>query len=244
MKTIDILGSCVTRDVFRYDEENIFKVNKYYARSSLVSIYSKPINVTLEDINLGSAFQKNMVYNDLAKGFRKYIKNQIADCFLIDFIDERFPVLKNGDSYFTRSNEFVNAKSNIKGDALNSVEKMNKWKESALLFSEEISNHFNLDQVILHKAYWKESYIDKDGEVKAFKDSEVKVFNGEVIAQNNEKLMQYYSFIEENLKGIKTIQLDELIASETHVWGLSPFHYQDEYYKEFVKQLKLLTKNS
>ncbi|PFA18401.1 hypothetical protein CN373_19115 [Bacillus cereus] len=236
MTTIDILGSCVTRDAFRYDEENIFKINKYYARSSLVSIYSEPIKITLKDINLESQFQKRMVYSDLTKDFRKYVKNQVADYFLIDFIDERLSVLKNGDSYFTRSNEFVKAKINLKGNVLNSVEKMSEWKESAQLFSEELRKHFNLDQIILHKAYWKESYIDKDGEVRAFND--------DTIAQNNEKLMQYYSLIEENLKGIKTIEVEELISSEIHIWGLSPFHYQDEYYKEFINQLKVLTKNN
>ncbi|WP_240519117.1 DUF6270 domain-containing protein [Bacillus cereus] len=236
LTTIDILGSCVTRDAFRYDEENIFKINKYYARSSLVSIYSEPIKITLKDINLESQFQKRMVYSDLTKDFRKYVKNQVADYFLIDFIDERLSVLKNGDSYFTRSNEFVKAKINLKGNVLNSVEKMSEWKESAQLFSEELRKHFNLDQIILHKAYWKESYIDKDGEVRAFND--------DTIAQNNEKLMQYYSLIEENLKGIKTIEVEELISSEIHIWGLSPFHYQDEYYKEFINQLKVLTKNN
>ncbi|PFE67407.1 hypothetical protein CN316_20615, partial [Bacillus cereus] len=63
MTTIDILGSCVTRDAFKYDGEDVFRINQYYARSSLVSLYSKPVNVALNDINLESNFQKRMVYN-------------------------------------------------------------------------------------------------------------------------------------------------------------------------------------
>ncbi|PFN04201.1 DUF6270 domain-containing protein [Bacillus cereus] len=236
MGTIDILGSCVTRDAFKYDEENIFKINQYYARSSLISIYSKPVNVTLNDINLESNFQKRMVYNDLTSAFRKYIKNKTGDYLLIDFIDERMSVLKSGDSYVTRSREFINSKSNLKGTLLTGSEKLNKWKQSALVFSEEISKCFNVDKIILHKALWKEQYITKDGDIKTFEDK--------TIAEHNELLMQYYSFIEENLKGIKTIQLDDFHASEAHIWSLAPYHYQDEYYIEFMKQLKSLTKNN
>lgn len=236
LTTIDILGSCVTRDAFKYDGENVFRVNQYYARSSLISLYSKSVNITLNDINLESNFQKRMVYNDLTNAFRKYIKNKTGDYLMIDFIDERMSILKSGDSYITRSREFINSKSNLKGTLLTGSEKLNKWKQSALIFSEEISKYYNGDKIILHKALWKEQYITKDGDIKTFEDK--------TIAENNELLMQYYSFIEENLKGIKVIELEDFNASEAHVWSLAPYHYQDEYYIEFMKQLKSLTKNN
>lgn len=51
---IDILGSCVTRDAARYSAE--YQVNRYYARSSLISIYSDSTEIDIKEIGLASDF--------------------------------------------------------------------------------------------------------------------------------------------------------------------------------------------
>jgi hypothetical protein len=61
---VTIFGSCVTRDIFDFVEENE-SVYRYFARSSVVSVVSKPIKINLEEINLKSSFQKRIVYYDL-----------------------------------------------------------------------------------------------------------------------------------------------------------------------------------
>ena len=58
---VNIHGSCVSNDVFRYLLNGSIKVNKYLARSSLISAISEPINIRMDDIKLSSRFQKSMV---------------------------------------------------------------------------------------------------------------------------------------------------------------------------------------
>lgn len=58
----------------------------------------------------------------------------------------------------------------------------------------------------------------------------------------NAKLSSHINFLQKNISRIKTIRIDNEIslASKEHKWGLSPFHYIDEYYLAFMKEVKNL----
>lgn len=56
---INILGSCVTRDVFEVVKNNI-NLKHYSARTSFISIMSETFNVTESDLNLKSQFQNDL----------------------------------------------------------------------------------------------------------------------------------------------------------------------------------------
>lgn len=235
MKKLDILGSCVTRDALEFTEESQYTLETYFARSSLISLYSPKVDIKREDIQLASDFQKEMVYYDLTKYFPRYIKETEADYLLIDFIDERMEVLERNGSYITRSNEFVHSNVNeqiqYEASALNKEEINELWKKSALQLIEDLKGRFNPEQIILHKALWRYSYIDKNGEEQTFKEHYW-------IKRNNDKIDGYYEFFQENFPGIHVIDLnDQYHADESNKWGLSPFHYEEKYYKAFIEQL-------
>ncbi|MDF2013688.1 DUF6270 domain-containing protein [Priestia megaterium] len=230
-----MLGSCVTRDALEFTENNQYSLEMYFARSSLISLYSAKLKIKKEDIQLASNFQKKMVYYDLIKYFPRYMKEAEADYLLIDFIDERMEVLERNGSYITRSNEFVHSNVNeqiqYETSTLNKEEVNELWKKSALKLIEDLKSRFNPEQIILHKALWRYSYIDKDGEEQTFKEHYW-------IKRNNDKIDCYYEFFQENFPGIHVIDLnDRYHADESNKWGLSPFHYEEKYYKVFIEQL-------
>ncbi|MEK4055169.1 DUF6270 domain-containing protein [Paenibacillus sp. FSL F4-0087] len=101
-----IFGSCVSRDVFRIAQHE--KKLEYYARSSLISLLSNPLEVIQKDISLESEFQKGMIVKDFSNTFLEELKQKNHNTFIIDFVDERFDLMKLDNSYVTRSNEFVN----------------------------------------------------------------------------------------------------------------------------------------
>lgn len=90
---VNIHGSCVSNDVFRYLLNDSIKVNKYLARSSLISAISEPINIRMDDIKLSSSFQKSMVYSDINKTLFKEIKENKSDYLIIDLMDERLNLI-------------------------------------------------------------------------------------------------------------------------------------------------------
>lgn len=236
MIKVDILGSCVSRDAFNYLNENDFKLGKYFARSSVISLYSNPVPVKMEDIKLPSTFQQRMVYWDLTKEFSKYIKNVTSDFIILDFIDERIRILKTRDTYITRSREFASSGLTISGVIFPDEERLELWKEKAQHLVNDLKSTYLPERIILHKSFWKTKYKGKDGKIHEFKDPE--------IDHNNKLLNEYYKFIQNQIPEVNVIQLDQYISDENHIWGLSPFHYEEEYYMNFIEQVnKIVTSN-
>lgn len=237
MYGIGIFGSCVSRDIFRISQLKV-NINYYIARSSLISVVSKPINVQEEEINLSSEFQKRLVAYDFNKTFLRETIHSHVDYLIIDFIDERLNLLKYNDSYVTRSVELVNSKFEemhndfqmIKRD---SADVKHLWQNSCDTFIKELKKKFAPQQIILHKAYWLTKY--KDGnKVYDFPENMKKQ-----IISNNKLLEQYYSYFEKEWYGVNSISLDKnsYYADKQHQWGLSPFHYEKEYYEQMNGQI-------
>lgn len=234
---IVIFGSCVSRDVFRVanQESNL----DYYARSSLISIVSNPLSIALDDIKLESEFQKKMVFMDFQKTFLMDIKVKKDSFIVLDFIDERFDLMKVNGSYVTRSNEFVNG--NL--ERLYTFERIprfqNKthkiWEESCQLFMDVLLSSVPAENIIIHEAYWSEDYIE-NGHVIAFP-------NKGNIEANNEALRRYYNFVITEFPQISIVSSERMGSSE-HKWGLSPVHYTDDYYNNIYKQIKEYIENS
>lgn len=231
---IDIFGSCVTRDAFAITNNN-YHMGSYFSRSSISSIYSRKIAINTSDVQLTSKFQKRMVYFDLVKRFRSYIKESDADYLIIDLIDERFKIGKVKNSYVTISTDFLNSNLNLEFKKLSNDNKNLIWFDKAKDFIEDL-RIFGVEKVILHKAFWKETYIDKDGNICTFE-------NLSIINEQNNILKAYYKYIEDALldEGLNIIEEIPCHASTKHKWGLDPFHYEDKYYDELIKEINIIT---
>lgn len=67
-KTFDVLGSCVSRDLFSIPEAVNFDCGEYIARHSILSLMASPFSVEEGELDaLTSNFQREMVLNDLRK---------------------------------------------------------------------------------------------------------------------------------------------------------------------------------
>ncbi|MEJ9254744.1 DUF6270 domain-containing protein [Bacillus wiedmannii] len=233
-KNIAIIGSCDSRDIFRVQEEYFnltqYNITDYIARSSIVSMMSTPINLDVREINLKSRFRMNSLYNDITK--KAFVnlgeKCKEIDYLVIDFMEERFDVLKIGDAYITNSWEF--RESNLMEEWSYDLIKRDEvglkeiWEDKCLLFIEELKKNFKPEQIILHEAYMVFQY-KKNGDLYEFKDKEN-------IEKMNSILIEYYSFFKENFSGIHvwSFNQNENYCDSNHLWGCQPYHFYDEYY--------------
>ena len=249
-KSVTILGSCCSRDIFEYLDKASYDINLYIARTKLVSQLSEPFS-PVDGLNLSSSFQRRLVFNDLEKTQWEDLQKSSGDCCVIDFIDERFNLLKiqmNASStYITKSNELVNSGFliNKKYQEVQYKFKNNRWKiETADLdiyldhFLRKILALYKNKKIVLHKAYMQDTYIRKDGSRKPFSPA-VTVNNHQV----NFMLDYLYSYTEnffrKNHRRFYTIYLcDKYLASESHKWGLAAMHYQEDYYREAADLIK------
>lgn len=229
-----IIGSCVSRDTFNYDADRQFEVINYYARTSFSSL---ALGIPNEKIDLNlieSEFQRRMVKRDLEKSLLSAVDYQDADIILLDFIDERFPVVVKGEEWAaTCSTELVSAgldsilKKN--GELIGwSERRRSLWVKGLKRFRDHLASLGVLNRIRFLETYWADS-ISTEGTVLP------RLF--EQAAKENENLDWMYGQVT-NLFGEEKfirVEKDSLVANPQHRWGLSPFHYIDAYYLHVLK---------
>ncbi|MGF9891908.1 DUF6270 domain-containing protein [Priestia megaterium] len=232
-KKIDILGSCVSRDPFAMFDHQ-YEINEYFARTNIISLASKPVGLSIRGIHIESKFQRRSVYNDLNKLFLKHVDEEPADTLIIDLLSERLRLMKRGESYIALSKEF--AQSNLMNDLKSKriVERTDElWESSADKICERI-NASSISKIIIHKAFWKEKYVDKEGNVQVFE-------NQDEILRHNQQLEYMYTYLGNKINNSTYLEIkEEFMADENHKWGLTPRHYQPAYYERFLEQLNAL----
>lgn len=231
-----IFGSCVTRDAFTFDKVDAFKLVRYFARSSLATAFD---STKVEDSyteQLKSPFQRKIVHADFCKEFTDEFVGRQYNYLILDFIDDRYDLFKFDDggkvllTAELKQTDFLKRNHN-KGRVVSgwSEEWFQEWQRGCLEFIKKAQKYDLLPKILLNKVYWTPQLTH--GEV--FYD-EAKVI------QANEFLERQYRFIEQFLDKNNTLNYtpDVLYANKEHMWGLSPFHYIDEFYLLMLAQLK------
>ncbi|MCI0766660.1 DUF6270 domain-containing protein [Bacillus sp. TL12] len=238
-----ILGSCDSRDIFRVYEEHKgypkYEIIDYYARSSVISLIAKSLPYKEEQISLTSNFRRKSLYRDLDKTFVKDLKEiaKKVDYLVIDFMEERFDILKYNDTYLTRSWEYreSNLQNEFNATVLDRFDSTltKVWEENCLRFIEELKRYFRPEQIILNDVQMVNSYF-KDGQMHLFE-------NQEYICNFNKVVAHYNQYFKENFEGINVIRPKDksyFYCDAKHLWGCFPYHFNDRYYLELEKQMR------
>lgn len=227
----DIFGSCLSRDGFEF-ENSKHKVNQYFARSSLVSVLSKPLSNTDIEIDLETNFLKRTIKDDLTKRFKKYVSKPRSKAIIIDLIQERYPLTKIEGSLFTYSADYRRAKL-PKGTMITGFNQLDLYKKNI----REIANLFKkYDYVILHEVNLAKEYYDDENNLVPFKLYEKDTFfieNGDI----------YYSLLKSKLSNVYSLRIEGYKGTNKHKWGAAPSHYENEYYLKFNEGIDYILQN-
>jgi len=264
---VDIIGSCVTRDAFEFIEEinlkHNYKINNYISKVSIISLVSNKIDFEYKlNSKKISLWENRQVQYDLKKNWIKTLEKSDSDIIILDLIDERYSLYKVNSSYITKSNIIKNAKFKVdKNKTLCEVNRncqltIELWEKSLQIFIKELER---LNKpIILHKAFWKEEYINskinKSVNTKFYiKNILYNYYYGSLLKKNKfnkkiikethiqNKLLTYYYEKIECYKDIDKILIENAYKADNgHKWGLAPFHYEKGYYIEFIKYLDKL----
>lgn len=259
---IDIFGSCVSRDIFNVCKQFSNCLGCYIARTSIVGLFYKPVDLNQININLASSFQKRMVENDIYKTSFSKLRESNSSFLLVDFVDTvRFRLAKIENTYVTFSSEFANG---TKGQRfiLNSISDDNTFVCNDLsvyidYFCNEIKKIYEESNLILHKVRWSNQYIPSidshnnvDNKVVCMGGRKNLInFSDELIKVNNimnKRIAYLENCFLNNFPKAKILDLSELnlAADENHVWGLSPVHKEHRYYEEAMKILNEIICNN
>ncbi len=226
---VAILGSCISRDIFRIVELDSL-VKEYRARTSIHSLV-ETVAADLSQIKLPSSnFQAKMIISDFEK---RPLDFNNCDFLIIDLIDERFDIISNFNSTVTFSNELRNNNENLQPNKIvkrgTGVE-YEMWRQSLKKLKYMIDI-----PIILHKSRLSNKINENNSGVE---------INHNYITMMNERMEKYEQIIYQELNIIGTIDVptDLLISDVNHIWGYSPYHYVKEYYFEAMKRVFEITK--
>ncbi|MDR0519638.1 MAG: DUF6270 domain-containing protein [Clostridiales Family XIII bacterium] len=248
---IDIFGSCVTRDSFDFGggkpisqmpAENLkgggminFSVNKYNARCSLVSLYSAKTPLKSESIPKPEAWGARNTLQDFNKTFFREIEGMESPYIIVDFIDEvRLNVAQLPRRWNWIRPHYVTVSDVppeeggyvVEGRELSFEEKKELFPQSARKFAKDLICHYPAANIVIHKAYY--SYSSDDGSQ----------FDASTIKRFNDQLTYYYEKLHSELPDSPCINIEKPVAAIGHRWGQAPFHYTQDYYDDFIIQLR------
>lgn len=245
-RTLSIYGSCVSRDILTIANDTKFDLKAYVARQSVISAVAPKIPDGTIPLQNSSAFQLRMVESDLRKDAFEILKANQSDYLLLDFIDERFPLLSLFGSHITASSEFYESAPK----KYRSVTKLEKSLRDGLLylgddcveaavkeFCTKLREIYAPEQIIVHCALMVDQYRSSSGQLKPFDPAKIHANH-----RINAVMETMYSRIQSYLPGVHVIrEVDGMAADENHKWGLAAMHYQPEYYARVLARLYEIT---
>lgn len=238
MIKINIHGSCVSRDIFRFDQNELYKIINYIGRNSIISLSYPPVNLNVFENVIDSrrlAWEERMIYYDSKKlAFDKIVDG--CDYLLIDLIDERFGILESDVGCLTYSQVLQRSEHmkslypyKIRDIHYDTKEFYDAYNKYALFLRE----HFNVNKIIIHEAYPVSVYLGKDQALHSFNSEELKKNDKLCI-----KIKRGYELLETFLPEAQVLQMPcNTIAFEEHMWGKSTVHYTYTYYMEMLKKI-------
>lgn len=266
IKNLLIFGSCVTRDCFTEevsDESTAsYRINRYFARSSVLSQLAPPVAVN-EKINLVSSFQQRMVRDDLEKNFFPYLEKvrKDIDYLLLDFVEERFDLAALEDSYVTCSGELLKSgllqKYSCKRIPRKELDEL--YFKRLYDFIDKILLFLPTGRIIVHKVYFTPEY-QAEGNVKRMPASEgitrlknayavlkgrwsgttaYKIACASRVEEWNRRMEKTYQELAYTYPLIRMVEAAPRyrVATPFHKWGMAPMHFVPEYYADIYSQI-------
>lgn len=236
---VAVFGSCVTRDLFE-DPAIRGLLGSYTARSSIISVVAPPVSIDADRLTLPSPWQHRSVIADFRKTFQASLASERPDWLVIDLIDERFDLLRIGDSLVTNSSALQAADTQGQHPDAELVKRMSSegrelFHSAAELFVGQITEIVPPERIILHRALWCPRYRAGDT-VRSFDERRVKLS----LSQNG-MLNEGYDALRDRLgESAREVAVDPKIhlADEQHRWKLEPFHYDSGYNQLAVRRLR------
>lgn len=229
MKRIAVYGGCCSRDAFGFD--NSYSVVNYIARTSVVSMFSPPPKESFDYSLVSSPFQKRMVQADVTKTAKDSLFRSLSDNILImDFLVERLDLIETpSGGILTRTTELAKINKIKKIPTRRTIHRFSDEKKELfkIAWNEFFAKAQQLgvvDNIVINKLFLTDRI--HGGGVFEEKD---KRFAAEV----NDLLVFIYRVIEKDISYKQFIEYPDsvLMANPNHRWGLSPYHFVDEFYK-------------
>lgn len=243
---IDIIGACVSRDVFNSkitpNWRNNFSIGGQAFQSSLISLMARPSYIADQEILDLGEHDRQVVIQDFSKEYVASFVKHPPRVILVDFFtDSRFGVIGYDDTWIT-DNDWKIGKARCY-EHFDQASKISMWTdESAYLelftraserFRDLIVGQAPETKVLVNSARCV-THHRADGVTKAFSKKFV------------DKQNEYWNKLEAVFVSIvpsEIVKIDfkDILGDSKHLWGPGPVHYESEFYQLLYQELLVRT---
>ena len=256
MTRVAIVGSCITRDLWRFRGASVAEGASgapqgllYVSRTSLPSLFATPVmgfRPAAKPPGGLRAQPHRALAADVAKTALAELVAFRPTHLIFDFIDERFDLLSVAGTLITDSWE-LEASGYRRQRALRGARRIPRlsaacerlWLEAAAEFAALVrATPLGDATLILHAARWAERRRTATG--RELPVTGVEILPGEAaeIGAHNALLARYEAAFTALMPPMRRVEAPaHRLADQAHRWGLSPFHYVPAYYREIWRQL-------
>ncbi len=193
--------------------------------TSLVSIMSK--KKRKYEVAHKNKYREFMLKREYQEDFFELVEKQKPKYFFFDLLEERHDILEVNGMFFTKSDAFEEAETDIDMIARvierESLECQKLWEDSSVLFFEKLLTYVESKNIIMVKNFLMEQY--GDGENKYYFEDLNR------IKKINNILKGYYQFIESRFPDIQVIEVskdDEYYYTDiNYEFGCHPSHLNE-----------------
>ncbi len=250
MSRVAIVGSCITRDVWRLSGETGAGL-LYICRTSLPSLFAPPV-AGFRPARTPPGDLKPMPHRAVVADLTKTAIAELVAFrpthLIFDFIDERFDLVSAGDALATRSWE-LETSGYLSQRAFRGARDVPRlspacdrlWREAAGQMAALIrATPLKDATLILHAAQWADVRRSAAGD-RPLEGVEILPGRPTDPAAHNALLRRYEDQFRALAPPLAIVEAPGLrVADPDHPWGLSPFHYTPDYYAEIWRQLTAL----
>lgn len=255
---VDIFGSCVCRDIFRYVDNEKYQVNRCISNIPIMSLYEESVQVSkdfLESAKL-TQYEKKMLRILMRRNTVSLLEKSEANVLIMDLANEfmeRWEVAigertislavpeereAEYEAFFGKQPFSIVKKYSMLEMDMESVEACLKQFAESIVKSPENQMGYEEKNIIVIESLYTPDILGNDGNIHGH-DKKYKLH------EYNEWLRRAYLILYKYIQDCKVIKLPEFTHStENHIRGVNPLHYMGDTYEYFKQALDVLNKYS
>ncbi|MBQ3600385.1 MAG: hypothetical protein II992_04170 [Lachnospiraceae bacterium] len=256
-----VYGSCVTRDVFNFLDNELYYPNVTVEFNPIQTLFDTKFEIDKEYIDVDSSFTNRMIYYNFSKEAKNVLENSKSDYFIFDMTSERLPL--QIWSYSGMETMIpVTWNTYCLGNKLRETEKYRSieirnwhlpnadksWQEHIKMFCESIIQRYEPSKIILLSIEQADLLLAKE----SFSPKSLTMNRNEFTAgidkrqlreKQNKIIQQAEKYVQEYIPDCWVIKMPQnVIGNARHHFKEHPLHFDYLYYEYVAEAIKLIAK--